>query len=173
MKHLTQADYRVQRWANGLGQTVEMLRIEKDGALQMRLSMAVVDADGPFSLFPGIERVLTVIRGPGFALHGEGVDLACPPLVPVAFAGDVAVQAVGTGGIASEDLNVMTARHLPRPEVRVLNGGTLAPGGLLALVALEPAQVGGLRLAPQEMVLTEGGAEVAGLVLAARFHGLG
>ena len=172
MKHLTPADYRVQRWANGLGQTVEMLRIERDGALLARLSMAVVDADGPFSLFPGIERVLTVISGPGFSLRGGGIALECPPLVPVAFSGDVALQAVGTGGVASEDLNVMTARALPRPEVSVLEGGSLPAGGLLVLVALEPALVGPLALAPREMVVTTEGAEVTGRVLAARLFGL-
>ena len=29
IRHLTKADYRTMPWANGLGQTVEMIRVEK------------------------------------------------------------------------------------------------------------------------------------------------
>lgn len=40
-QHLTAANYLVMPWANGLGQTVEMLRREDDeGELLWRLSMA-------------------------------------------------------------------------------------------------------------------------------------
>ena len=81
MKHLTPADYRTQPWANGRGQTVELLRLERDGVLHLRLSMATVAEDGPFSIFPGIDRNLTVISGPGFDLRGDGLALTCAPLL--------------------------------------------------------------------------------------------
>ena len=74
--------------------TVEMLRVE-EGGLKWRLSRASVVEDGDFSLFAGIERNLTVISGPGFDLIGERLHLAARPLLPVAFAGDVAVRAEG------------------------------------------------------------------------------
>ena len=94
MKVLRVADYRQMPWANGKGVTVELAKAEQGGRLLWRLSMATVAEDGPFSVFDGIERNLTVLDGPGFRLVGEGVDLECAPLVPVAFGGDVPVRAV-------------------------------------------------------------------------------
>jgi uncharacterized protein len=82
IRRLTPADYTTMPWANGKGVTVEMLRVEQDGALLWRLSRASVVEDGDFSLFPGIERNLTVITGPGFDLVGQGLHLQAKRLVP-------------------------------------------------------------------------------------------
>lgn len=175
MRHLTPADYIRQTWKNGKGMTVELARAEDAGMLQWRLSMATVAEDGPFSIFPGIERNLTVISGPGFRLVGAGLSLDCRPMVPVAFPGDVTLAAVGTDGVASEDFNVMTARHLPRPDVQVRDGtGPVAAGGLLAVLALTPVQVSGRRLERHELILAEDALELEtpGLALVVRFHGL-
>jgi environmental stress-induced protein Ves len=154
IRHLTQADYTTMPWANGKGVTVEMLREERDGALHWRLSRASVVEDGDFSHFPGIERNLTVISGPGFDLVGAGIRLAARPLKPVAFAGDVAIRAEGVSA-PSEDFNVMTARGMALPEVRVMEGGDLAAGGTLAVLALDEALVGGLRLAQHDLVVAD------------------
>ncbi|MBC2836180.1 HutD family protein [Paragemmobacter straminiformis] len=167
MRVLRAGDYRQMPWANGKGVTVELAKAEKGGALLWRLSMATVAEDGPFSVFPAIERNLTVLDGPGFRLVGAGVDLDCLPLRPVAFAGDVPVRATGTGGQVSTDFNVMTARHLPKPQAW-LPQGAVAAGGLLAFFALGAAQVGGVALARHDLALTEGAADVAGAVLAVR-----
>lgn len=156
MIHLTAADHVRQPWKNGRGETLELWRLERGGRLLVRLSRASVVEDGPFSLFPGVERNLTVLTGPGFRLAGEGIDLRCDPLVPVAFPGDVAVAAVGTQGQPSEDFNVMTARDLPMPEVQVLREAILPPGGCLALYALGSAQVNGKAIAAGDIVLTHG-----------------
>lgn len=135
IRHLTRADYRVMPWANGRGQTVEMIRVDGPGGMLWRLSMASVVEEGPFSVFPGIERNLTVLSGPGFDLVGPGVALRADPLMPVAFSGDIDLRAAGVTG-PSEDFNVMTARSLPRPEVAVLPPGPVAAGGTLCLLAL-------------------------------------
>lgn len=175
MKHLSQADYARQPWKNGKGVTVELARAERDGTILWRLSMATVAEDGPFSLFPGIERNLTVISGPGFRLIGPGIDIDCRPLSPVAFPGDVAVSAFGTATGASDDFNVMTARHLPRPSVTLLAaGGGAAAGGLLALFALEPLSIGTRRLSRHDLILTEGALApvIGGLALLVRIQGL-
>lgn len=168
MQHLTAADYRRQPWKNGKGETLELWRLERDGVLLARLSRASVVEDGPFSLFPGVDRCLTVLTGTGFRLRGEGVDLECKPLVPVEFPGDVAVSALGTGGLPSDDFNVMVARGLARAEVWLAEGGALAAGGLLAVYALEAAEVQGYALAAGEMLLGETAMQVAGRVLAVR-----
>jgi environmental stress-induced protein Ves len=176
MRHLTPADYRSMPWANGKGTTVEMLRVDRDGAMLWRLSMATVAEDGPFSLFSRVDRNLTVIDGPGFWLKGEGVDLHCAPLVPCDFAGDVAVQAVGTGGQVSMDFNVMTARSLPRPSVTVLpSGGTVGSGGMLAILSLGVAQINGRNVARHDLILTDAAAQITavGPVIVVRFNGLG
>jgi environmental stress-induced protein Ves len=171
MRHLTTADYRTMPWANGRGTTVELLREDGPDGLLFRLSMASVIEDGPFSVFPGIERNLTVISGPGFRLDGPGLSLPCKPLVPVAFAGDLPLQAARTGRIASVDFNVMTARALPRPDVAVHHAPvTLPAGGTLCLFALDLGVINGLPVQRHDLVITEASARIdgAGPVIAVR-----
>jgi uncharacterized protein len=156
MIHLTEADFIRQPWKNGRGTTVELWRLERDGQLLVRLSRAVVVEDGPFSIFPGVERNLTVLDGLGFRLLGEGLDLRCDPLVPVAFPGDVPVRAIGTQGLPSQDFNVMTARGLPRPMVRVLQTGAFADGGQTAIHPLQRAAVNGKAIGKGDLALVRG-----------------
>lgn len=168
MIHLTPADYRRQPWANGRGTTTELYRVEADGTLLFRLSMAAVTEDGPFSIFPGIERNLTVLTGPGFILQGNGLHLEAKPLIPIAFPGDNLVIATNVTA-PSDDFNVMTARHLPRPEVRVIHDTEILPEGyVLALFALSAAVVNGRPIAPHDLIVTENGVEITGPVIAVR-----
>jgi uncharacterized protein len=171
MIHLTLADYRIQPWANGRGQTVELARADDAQGVVWRLSVAAVVADGPFSRFPGIRRNLTVIRGPGFALRGPGITLHAGLLSPIAFPGDIDIVAHDVTG-PSQDFNVMTRATLPAPQV-TLAAGDLPAGGLLALYAVEPAAVSGRAMQRGDLILTEGPAQVSGgPVLAARILGL-
>lgn len=176
MIHLTPNDYTRKPWKNGRGMTIELLHLvdPASGATLLRLSRASVVEDGPFSLFPGIERNLTVLTGAGFRLTGPGVNLRCNPLVPVIFPGDVEVTASDTNGQPSDDFNVMTARHLPRPEVTVVQGLSLPDGGSLALYALGSCQVNGETAAAGDLLLMTGPAHLAGdgSVIAVRYFGL-
>lgn len=175
MIHLRPADYTRQPWKNGKGMTTELLHLrDPAGATLFRLSRASVVEDGPFSLFPGIERNLTVLTGPGFRLTGPGLNLRCDPLVPVAFPGDVAVAASETNGQPSDDFNVMTARRLPLPQVSVVQDGGLDGAGPLALYALGPCRVNGEPVAPGELILTDGPASLTGdgPVIAVRYSGV-
>lgn len=163
MRHLTAAGYRQMPWANGRGMTVELLREDGPDGLLLRLSMAIVTEDGPFSSFPGIERNLTVISGPGFRLEGAGHSIDCLPLVPVAFSGDVPLRATGTAAGASDDFNVMTARSLPRPAVTVEHpGATLAAGGMLYLFASGDTAVSGRPVQRHDLLITDGNARIDG-----------
>ncbi len=121
MKILRSADHKRMPWKNGGGETVE-IAISPQGAgladFDWRVSMATVASDGPFSIFPGIDRTLSIVEGNGMRLLIEGRD----PVVltresdPLAFAADIAVSATLPDG-AITDLNVMTRRSTLRHAV--------------------------------------------------------
>ena len=159
IRHLTTNDFKVMPWANGRGQTVEMWREDRDGALLWRLSRAAVVADGEFSLFPGLDRNLTVIDGPGFDLVGPG-RLAARLLQPVEFAGDVPIRAEGVVA-PCEDFNVMVRRGALRAEVKVMRAGRV----IGAVFALGPVVVGGVQLASYDLVLADEPVEFDGLAV--------
>jgi hypothetical protein len=165
--------YRQMPWANGKGVTTEMLRLDGPDGLLLRLSRASVVEDGAFSVFPAVERNLTVITGPGFDLVGVGIAVRARPLIPVAFPGDVAVQAVHVAG-PSDDFNVMTARALPKPGVQVLRAGQSAGGKWMLGYALAPARVSGRDLPERGLLVAEGmvRVEAGGPVLAVSVTGL-
>lgn len=142
MKVLGPGDYREMPWANGRGVTLELYREEG-----LRLSVATVAEAGPFSALPGIDRVLVLIEGPGFALTIDGVRQAVAPLAPVRFAGEQAVAAVEVAGV-SRDFNLMLARGRAA-ELRVLAPGEEMAGARCFLFALAAAEVeaGGVRQA--------------------------
>jgi environmental stress-induced protein Ves len=72
-------------WQNGLGATAEIDRVSAAGEPYLwRLSQASIQTDAPFSVFPGYDRWLTVLRGDSIFLN----DLKVAPLEPVRFSGD-------------------------------------------------------------------------------------
>ena len=108
-------------WANGAGVTYQVATFPEDADLRTfawRISMADVPEDGPFSAFPGIDRILTVL-GPGdLRLFVNEDELLAPRHVPVAFSGDDVVRAELVSGPIT-DLNVMTSRGICAATVHV------------------------------------------------------
>ena len=105
-------DFRSMPWRNGKGTTVEMAREDDaDGATLWRVSVADVIEAGPFSRFPGVDRILTLIAGPGFTLDFSDRGRVTPVQLfrPVCFSGDWNTCADDVCG-PSRDLNVMTSR---------------------------------------------------------------
>lgn len=101
-------------WKNGSGVTTE-IAVFPDGAglddFGWRISMAQVASDGPFSLFPDIDRTLAVLEGEGIILESEGQTPATLARTspPLSFAADRPTLArLVSGPIV--DLNVMTRR---------------------------------------------------------------
>ncbi|MFT3672511.1 HutD family protein [Aestuariivirga sp.] len=68
MDIIRRSQFQTVPWNNGGGITHEVAREDEDGKLHWRLSLAEVGRDGPFSLFPGLARILTVIDGVGMDL---------------------------------------------------------------------------------------------------------
>lgn len=128
-------------WKNGGGVTREIV-CQPPGAgldaFDWRVSIATIASDGPFSLFAGIDRVITLLEGGGVHLSGDedSIDHRLDtPLQPYAFAGEARIHARLLAGDC-DDFNVMTRRATCRASVTVLHeASTLrAPQGLLLAV---------------------------------------
>jgi environmental stress-induced protein Ves len=130
-------------WKNGGGVTRE-IACHPSGAgigdFLWRLSIATIARDGPFSLFPGIDRLIALLDGPGVRLvtaDGAINHWLDRPLEPYAFAGETPIEARVPGG-ASSDFNVMTRRADLRAHLDVLRSSHDQPGaphGMLLAVA--------------------------------------
>jgi hypothetical protein len=111
MKVLRESAYEAVPWKNGGGMTREILREPVDApGFNWRLSLATVDAPGPFSAFDGYARTLVLVRGAGiklsFAQHG-GARLDSVGQM-VSFDGAWQTRCELIGG-PSTDLNLMVA----------------------------------------------------------------
>ncbi|HYM29437.1 MAG TPA: HutD family protein [Steroidobacteraceae bacterium] len=102
-----------QPWKNGGGITREVAAHPPGSDLDSfawRVSLAEVNAGGPFSQFAGVDRRMAVLAGTlEFTLAGQALQRLTAESEPVAFAGDAAAAAAPGGGTVT-DLNVMTRR---------------------------------------------------------------
>jgi uncharacterized protein len=107
------AEVPPQPWKNGGGVTHELLAWPaggghaNPGAWQLRVSVATIAADGPFSPFPGVRRWFAVLEGAGVRLqHAAGEQLCRPGDAPWSFDGADAPGCTLLGG-PTRDLNLM------------------------------------------------------------------
>ncbi|MGY1459757.1 MULTISPECIES: HutD/Ves family protein [unclassified Luteimonas] len=140
-RHLPANEYRRLRWRNGLGWTREIHAGSLAGVdgWDWRLSIAEIEANGPYSAFPGVEREQVLLSGEGLVLDfGDGHErMLAPPHGRQRFGGDVAVDARLQGSRA-EVFNLMwrPGRVTPRLWHRPLVGSMLLfvdPGSTWAL----------------------------------------
>ena len=133
------AQLRATPWKNGGGMTREIACHPPQAGMQnfdWRISIAHIASDGDFSVFSGVDRVITLLEGGGVQLSsadGSVLHALDTPLQPFAFSGDAAVHGRLLNGDC-HDLNVMVRRGVCQAEVRVLRRHeTLlpAPAGLL------------------------------------------
>jgi environmental stress-induced protein Ves len=126
-----------QPWKNGAGLTREIAFGGTSATdFDWRLSVADVGRDAPFSCFPGVDRCIVLLRGPGLHLRsGDGaVDHALVErLTPFRFTGDQPLAATLQGG-PSQDFNVMTRRGAFRSEVDVHRRAVEFVGGDVTLL---------------------------------------
>ena len=101
-------------WKNGGGVTRDIL-VVPDGAgmeeFDWRVSMADVAKDGPFSIFPQIDREIAILSGVGITLNiaGRAPAMLTPQSPPYAFPGDTATSGALLDGPIT-DLNLMMRR---------------------------------------------------------------
>lgn len=138
MRLVRRGEARAVPWKNGGGVTFELAAFPEGAGFDdfvWRLSMAEVASDGPFSVFPGVDRTLTLLDGGGIALDfsGHAVTLAAGS-GPFAFPGEAPVIGRLIAGPIL-DLNMMTRRRRRAHHVRILRAGEAARAGTAALVA--------------------------------------
>ena len=126
-------------WKNGGGGTCEIACHPQQASMQdfdWRISIAHISSDGDFSVFSGVDRVITLLEGAGVQLSSPNglIDhLLDSPGSPFAFSGDAPVHARLLGRDC-HDLNVMTRRNVCQAVVSVLRAGeqiSPAPAGFL------------------------------------------
>ena len=102
-------------WKNGGGVTREIVCQPMGSGISdfdWRVSIAHIASDGPFSAFPGVDRIITLLSGGGVHLKSKDHDvnhLLNEPLLPFAFKGETNINA----SLLDEDchdFNVMTRR---------------------------------------------------------------
>ncbi len=140
---LTPADHRRVPWKNGGGVTTELaVEPAADGRFVWRVSIADVVEPGPFSAFPGYDRLIAVVEGDGMRLS---VDGAAPVerrrLDPAfAFPGEAPVWCEPTAG-PIRDVNLMLDRASAAGTLTLLAGqaGHRAAGDVLLVHGLAGA----------------------------------
>jgi uncharacterized protein len=104
------ADVAPQPWKNGGGRTRELLAWPHTDDWLVRVSVAEIEVDGPFSALAGIDRCFAVLEGAGVVLslpHGR-VRLGAHDDA-ITFAGEAAPMCHLIDG-PTRDLNLMVRR---------------------------------------------------------------
>jgi uncharacterized protein len=144
---ISAADVSPQSWKNGGGQTRELLAWPHLADWVVRVSVADIEADGPFSVFEGVQRWFGVLSGKGVRLYDFELHVGSELL---SFDGALAPDCELVDG-PTRDFNLMHRRG--RGELRVLpaerpvdaqgrwlglftaEGGTLTHGGRAMVLA--------------------------------------
>ena len=97
-----------QRWRNGGGWTRELLAMPSAQDWHIRVSVADIESDGPFSAYPGVQRWFAVLAGTGVELTIDGTMHRMTPSsnAPLCFDGTAATRCRLLDG-ATRDLNLM------------------------------------------------------------------
>lgn len=107
----------VSPWRNGGGETREIVSYPPGVAeFDWRISIATIAADGEFSSFPGVDRIITLLSGDGVTLFsGDRLRQRLALHRPFSFSGEEAINARLSGGV-STDFNIMSRRDRCRAD---------------------------------------------------------
>ena len=153
---VTTSDAAPVPWKNGGGVTRELLRLPADATddWTLRISVADIAADGPFSPFPGITRWFAVLAGTGVRLSfPDRVLNVAPHDLPLCFDGAEAPGCALLDG-ATRDLNVMVRSARGTVAISVASSRD-EPWALRSagrgFFALRPARLHGVAEKPVDM----------------------
>ena len=119
-------DVPLQPWRNGVGVTRELLAWPNPDDWRFRISVADIEAAGPFSSFPGVQRWFAVLLGGGVTLTIDGAEhLRRPGDAALLFSGESAATCRLLRG-TSRDLNLML-RDTPGAMRPVVDGEAWLP----------------------------------------------
>jgi uncharacterized protein len=162
---LRAADTRVMPWKNSGGSTREVMIWPPGASLETgfdwRVSMADVATSGPFSRFPGYDRLLMVIEGAGITLTGlpDGPRQLMGFAAEAGFAGEQDVAGELINGPV-RDFNLITRRSTATGKLTVFRSSvpsrlSTAQGFAVATVLHGGLRVIGQSLAPGDSLLLE------------------
>lgn len=114
--------WQTQAWKNGGGITHQLVRSDDNAGMRWRVSIAEVAIDGAFSRFEQTDRIIMLLQGNGFCLHGaeDQPIVLDKALVPFAFAGETAIDCTLIEGPV-RDFNLMTRRADVKASLQVLS----------------------------------------------------
>jgi uncharacterized protein len=166
MRIIRKAEYRTMPWKNGGGTATDIIVVPEGAGydtFDWRLSGAHVGRDGPFSLFPEIDRTMAILNGEALLLHGVsgGPVTLTAQSQPYAFPGDIPVTATLPAG-PIDNLNMMSHRgHFRHSMRRLVASETLTPReGATLLLFMESGRAR-LEAAGERAVLDEHDTAVA------------
>ncbi|MFF4800704.1 HutD family protein [Streptomyces sp. NPDC001351] len=110
-------------WKNGGGLTREVASFPSQAGIAdfvWRVSLADVAEPGPFSRFEGVDRIITLVDGPGMVLTVDGTaHTVAEQYVPFRFPGEAATDCRLMGG-PLVDFNVMVRRGRATAQVEIV-----------------------------------------------------
>lgn len=159
LRMLRFSDVPATPWKNGAGITRELYVSPPAGGsshFDWRVSVAEVAGDGPFSSFPGVDRTLMLVDGPGMTVTVDGRPHDIVPLTPFWFSGDSTTSCRLRSG-PTRDLNLMVRRDRVAASFDVEHvAGSITMAGADATTVLvvalsgQVAATAGDRLLPME-----------------------
>src|SRR6195952_3584989 len=158
------ADLKAVPWKNGGGATREIAASPKGAAFDAfdwRVSVADVSEAGAFSVFEGIDRVLTLIEGKQMGLidsaEGQPAEYVLSRWDSVAFAGESSISAELPRG-PTRDFNLMLRRERVSGNVtvrRLAEQLDVARGSVVMVWALGEFAVNGERLSQGDAMVID------------------
>jgi environmental stress-induced protein Ves len=126
-------DVEPKPWRNGGGLTRELLAWPHADEWRIRISVADVERDGPFSYFPAADRWFSVLEGKGVKLTvGGGTQVLTPDSEPFGFSGNADVHCSLLAG-PTRDFNLMALPGAGRVlKVRDVHVGVIPARTLVA-----------------------------------------
>lgn len=115
MRKFTRVDFIEMPWNNGGGTTCELFKLQNP--FVFRLSVATVNSDGPFSLFPLIDRTLILLEGNGFKLNNKALHRKFEPIY---FYGEDKIHCELIEG-KNLDFNIMVDRRWGKTTTHIIH----------------------------------------------------